>query len=54
MEGNMKARATLAGLVLLAGLGSIDLLPGCGDKFLVSSRGTRYQRAPLRMGRRRF
>lgn len=46
----MKARATLAGLVLLAGLGSIDLLPGCGDKFLVSSRGTRYQRAPVAYG----
>ena len=46
----MKARATLAGLVILAGLGSIDLLPGCGDKFLVSSRGTRYQRAPVAYG----
>src|SRR5436309_13488420 len=50
MEGNMKARATLAGLVLLAGLGSINLLPGCGDKFLVSSRGTRYQHAPVAYG----
>jgi len=46
----MKARATLAGLVLLVGLGSIDLLPGCGDKFLVSSRGTRYRRAPVAHG----
>ena len=46
----MKARATLAGLILVAGLGSIDLLLGCGDKFLVSSRGTRYQRAPVAYG----
>ena len=43
----MKVWATLAGLVLLAGLGSSDLLLACGDKFLVSSRGTRYQRAPV-------
>src|SRR2546423_7110790 len=50
MEGNMKARATLAGLILVAGLGSINLLPGCGDKFLVSSRGTRYQHAPVAYG----
>lgn len=46
----MNARATLTGLILLAGFGSIDLLPGCGDKFLVSSRGTRYQRAPVAYG----
>jgi hypothetical protein len=46
----MQARASIAILVLLAGLGSIDLLPGCGDKFLVSSRGTRYQRAPVAHG----
>ena len=46
----MKVWATLAGVVLLAGLGSIDLLLGCGDKFLVSSRGTRYQRAPVSYG----
>src|SRR5437870_2573625 len=50
MEENMKARATLAGLVLLAGFSSINLLQGCGDKFLVSSRGTRYQRAPVAYG----
>lgn len=50
MERNMKAWAILAGVVLLAGLGSIDLLLGCGDKFLVSSRGTRYQRAPVAYG----
>jgi len=36
--------------IVLAGLGSIDLLPACGDKFLVSSRGTRYQRAPVAYG----
>ena len=46
----MKVRATIAGLVIVTGLGSINLLPGCGDKFLVSSRGTRYQRAPVAYG----
>ncbi len=46
----MKARATIAGLVLLAGFGFVDLLPGCGDKFLVASRGTRYQHAPVAYG----
>jgi hypothetical protein len=50
MERNMKAWGILAGVVLLAGLGSIDRLLGCGDKFLVSSRGTRYQRAPVAYG----
>ena len=46
----MKVWATLAGLVLLAGFGSNDHLLACGDKFLVSSRGTRYQRAPVSYG----
>ncbi len=45
----MKARA-IAGLVILTSLGSINLLPGCGDKFLVSSRGTRFQHAPAAHG----
>jgi len=35
-----------ASLVLLMGIGSVDILLACGDKFLVSSRGTRYQQAP--------
>ncbi len=43
----MKASATLAGLLILAGLGSMGPLPACGNKFLVASRGTRYQRAPV-------
>ncbi len=32
--------------LLLAG-GSVIPILGCGDKFLIVSRGTRYQRAPL-------
>ena len=46
----MKERATVAGLVLLAGLGSVSVIFACGDKFLVSSRGTRYQHAPAAHG----
>lgn len=34
-------------VVILAAVGSVNLLLACGDKFLVSSRGTRYQRAPV-------
>jgi hypothetical protein len=33
--------------VLFASIGSLNRLPACGDKFLVVSRGTRYQRAPI-------
>jgi hypothetical protein len=32
--------------MLLAGIAPATVVLGCGDKFLVSSRGTRYQRAP--------
>jgi hypothetical protein len=35
-----------ASLVLLTGISSINILLACGDKFLVSGRGTRYQIAP--------
>lgn len=35
-----------AALAVLAGLGAAERLAACGDKFLVASRGTRYQRAP--------
>lgn len=35
------------GLAVLACLGTGGNLPACGDKFLVASRGTRYQRAPV-------
>jgi hypothetical protein len=41
----MRTRLVAAGLLLLAGAGvRVDLL-ACGDKFLVLSRGTRFQRA---------
>ncbi len=33
--------------MLLAGIAPGSIVLGCGDKFLVSSRGTRYQRAPV-------
>jgi hypothetical protein len=41
----MKVRLLIVGFLVLSGVGaSVDLL-ACGDKFLVVSRGTRYQRA---------
>lgn len=43
----MMTRLIGAGLGLLGCLGTVGSLPACGDKFLVASRGTRYQRAPL-------
>jgi hypothetical protein len=44
----MKKRICAACLVLLIGHTSANLLLACGDKFLVSSRGTRYQKAPIK------
>jgi CheY-like chemotaxis protein len=41
----MKTRLVAAGLLMLAGIGAGDGLLACGDKFLVLSRGTRFQRA---------
>ncbi len=41
----MKKQVLVVGLLVLAGAGQ-DLL-ACGDKFLVSSRGTRFQRAAV-------
>jgi hypothetical protein len=35
-----------ASVLLLTGISSVNILLACGDKFLVSSRGTRYQQAP--------
>jgi hypothetical protein len=35
-------------MVLLIGLSSANLLLACGDKFLISNRGTRYQKAPIK------
>jgi len=42
----MIERTFAISLTLLAALGAVNVLPACGDKFLISSRGTRYQRAP--------
>jgi hypothetical protein len=43
----MSRRVRAAGLLLLIGSSSGDILVACGDKFLVSSRGTRFQRAAV-------
>ena len=40
----MKKTLLVVGILILYGIGSGELL-ACGDKFLVASRGTRYQRA---------
>jgi hypothetical protein len=42
----MTTRIALALVMLLGVTGAFNGLQGCGDKFLVSSRGTRYQHAP--------
>ena len=42
----MKKALCAAGVTLLIGIGSVNILLARGDKFLVSSRGTRYQQAP--------
>ncbi len=41
----MKTRLLVAGVLILSGVGASSDLLACGDKFLVVSRGTRYQRA---------
>jgi hypothetical protein len=41
----MSKRLCRTGLILLISISSGDTLLACGDKFLVSSRGTRFQRA---------
>ena len=41
----MKTRFVAAALLLLAGIGSSQPLLACGEKFLMGSRGTRFQRA---------
>jgi hypothetical protein len=43
----MSRRLYAAGLLLLIGISSGDILMACGDKFLVFGRGTRFQRAAL-------
>ena len=40
----MKKSLVALGVLFIYGIGSGELL-ACGDKFLVASRGTRYQRA---------
>lgn len=44
----MKARLPFACLMLLLGMSSTGVFLACGDKFLVASRGTRYQKAPAK------
>ena len=45
----MKTQLIVAGLAVFAGLGPDRGLMACGDKFLVVSRGTRFERAaPVR------
>jgi hypothetical protein len=41
----MTARLLVVGVLVLSGVGASGDLLACGDKFLVVSRGTRYQRA---------
>ena len=43
----MSNRVCAVGLLLLIGISSANTLLACGDKFLVSSRGTRFQRAAV-------
>jgi hypothetical protein len=43
----MSKRLRAAGLLLLIAINPGDILLACGDKFLVSSRGTRFQRAAV-------
>jgi hypothetical protein len=41
----MNARLLVVGVLLVSGVGASSDVLACGDKFLVVSRGTRYQRA---------
>jgi hypothetical protein len=41
-------RVLVVGLLILAGVGQTNDLQACGDKFLIISRGTRFQRAAFR------
>ena len=44
----MKTRLYCACLVLLIGVSTTSVFLACGDKFLVATRGTRYQKAPVK------
>lgn len=46
MGEDMKTRVFIAGLLLVVGVGTSGDLFACGDKFLILSRGTRYERSP--------
>src|SRR5262245_35997417 len=49
LEESMKKRLCAACLMLMIGFASTtNLILACGDKFLISSRGTRYQKAPIK------
>jgi hypothetical protein len=43
----MSRRLWATGLLLLIGVGFADALLACGDKFLVTTRGSRFQRAAV-------
>jgi hypothetical protein len=47
MEEGMRKRLGAAGLLLAVGISSGNTSLACGDKFLVSTRGTRFQRAAV-------
>jgi CheY-like chemotaxis protein len=42
----MKTRVLVALALLLSGIGTAGVVLACGDKFLLPSRGTRFQQAP--------
>ncbi|HET9216579.1 MAG TPA: hypothetical protein VFR18_06345 [Terriglobia bacterium] len=44
----MKTRLYCACLALLIGISTTSAFLACGDKFLVATRGTRYQKAPVK------
>jgi hypothetical protein len=43
----MKMRLLAASLVIYSGIATSGVLLACGDKFLLPSRGTRFQQAPV-------
>ena len=42
----MKKRVVVVLVLLLSGIGAAGVVLACGDKFLLPSRGTRFQQAP--------
>src|SRR5262245_19855859 len=47
-EDNMNRVFRAACLVFVIGIAFSAIILACGDKFLVSSRGTRYEKAPIK------